>query len=391
MRRSGYALATVVILLGVAMFGAAAIVTISRLESKISRSQQEGVSAYYVAEAGVQDALWRLNTNTAYSDALQNGTLNISYSANNVPTTGQGFSVSLTADAAAGGGHGIIDVTGTSNNGDFIAKRHIRINVFQGADSAIGQNAFFASGSVTITNGSSVLNFTNGGLYTSGNVSINSARVNTGSNDINAVGTYSANPGSTVTTNAIHASNYPPAAAAIGAPTFDFVYYSTHFNNKYTAAQFQALFSTPTVTLPGPVTYISGAVSLGNWAKNKTLNVTGMLIINGNFTVNGSVSGFVMNVSDPGNGKSGLFSSGATSISQGNWTINGLLYSAGSLSVSLGASQNMTINGAFVAGGTVSLNTGLTTNLTYNDSRATATLGAGTAAALQVEHWEEEY
>lgn len=57
-RQPGYALATILILLGVAMFSGAAIVTVSTLESKISASQKEGLDAYYVAEAGIESSLW---------------------------------------------------------------------------------------------------------------------------------------------------------------------------------------------------------------------------------------------------------------------------------------------------------------------------------------------
>ena len=377
------------------MFGAGAVVTISTLESKISRSQQEGTTAYYVAEAGIKDALWRINTTSAYSTAILNGTLNVTYSASNVPASGQGFTVTMMTDATKGAGYATVDVTGTSNNGTFIAKRRIKTNVFQGSSSSsIGQNAFFGGGALSITNGSSSLQFSNGGLYSSGAVSINNATVNLGSFEINAVGSYSANPSSTVTAGAIHSSNNPPAPSNISTPSFDFTYYSTHYNTRYTNTQFQNLFCSScgsTVTLPGPVTYVTGAVSLPNSARNKTLNVTGMLIINGNFTINGAVSNFRGNFTDPGNGKSGLFIRSNGSFSNGTWNINGVLYASGSLSLSVGSSQSMTVNGAIVAGGATSINTGLSTTWTYNNTRATATLGAGAPSSVEVQHWEEEY
>ena len=75
--RPAYALATILVLLGVALFGVGALVTISSLEAKVARSQQEGVTAYYVADSGVADALWRLNTNATYNTQLLNGTISV--------------------------------------------------------------------------------------------------------------------------------------------------------------------------------------------------------------------------------------------------------------------------------------------------------------------------
>lgn len=388
--KKGYALATILILLGVALFGAGAIVTISTLESKISRSQQSSVNAYYVAEAGIQDALWRLNNTAAYSSALIGGTLNVSYSANNFPQTGQSFSVTMTT-SPQGPGYGTVEVTGTVNYGTFTAKRRIKIDVFQGTTpNIIGSNALFGGGSLTITNGGSAVDVSAGGIYATGNITFNSATVNAGTQTINTTGSYSANNSSNVTSGGIYASNYPPAATNITTPSFDFSYYSTTNDASYTPAQFEALFvNDATVNLPGPVTYITGNVAFGNWARNKTINITGMLVINGSISLPGSTSGVTINVADPGNGKAGIFTLTSFSLSTGTWNVDGVLYTSGSFSIN--SNRDMDIDGAIVAGGNVSINTGLAALLTFNSTRVDATLGSSSPLTVNVQHWEEEY
>lgn len=401
----GYALGTILILLGVCMFGAAALVSISILESKISRSQLEGTVAYYVAEAGVTDAVWRLNNNNAYKTALDNGTLNVSYSVSDQPQSGQGFTVTI-ATSAQGAGYATINVTGTADNGTFVAQRRIEAQVFLGDPTVvlnIGTNAFFGGGSVSVTNGGSAINVTNGDWYSRGNITINQATVNAAGRYIKAVGSYSANNAS-VTAAGINASNYPPAPTDVSVPGYDFTQYNSlptdrctsalyasQTQLRCTAAQFQALIGASTnFTFPNEVVYISNNLSFTSWVRNKTLNFNGLLVINGDLAVNGSASNFYVNINDPGTGKSGVIVRSNMNNSNGTWTVNGILYASGSINFT--NNQVMTIDGAVVAGGAVNINTGLSLNLNFNPTRAFVVLGGtSTPTAVQVLHWEEEY
>jgi hypothetical protein len=392
-RRStpAYALATVLILMSVILFAAGSMITVSTLESKISRSEQEGTRAYYVAEAGVQDALWRLNNTNAYSDALVTGTLNATYTATDEPASGEGYVVTLTTDPALGAGYAVVDVTGTYNDGYITASRKIRTKVFQGTvTSPVGANAVFAGGNLSITNGSGALTIHNGDVYGVSSFSANNTNVNMSGGNINTLGNAIINGGN-VLYNQLYAANYPPAPTAISAPGIDFSYYATHYNTYYTANQFQNLFSgnAVTVNLPGPVTYVDGSVNLQVAAKNDTLNVTGMLVINGSFSVTSAASGFKMNIIDPGNGKSGLFARTSCSIGIGTFNVNGIMFSAGNLSVT--NTNVMTVNGGIFSGSNIALNTGVSMDIIYNATRVARAFGAGGALNVQVEHWEEEY
>lgn len=405
-KQPAYALATVLILLGITLFGVGSIITVSTLESKISRSQQEGIRAYYATEAGVEDALWRVNNNTTYHDALVAGTLNVTYTSSgssplviyrttaDKPASGEGFTVTLLSTAA---NYATLTTTGYSDNGTFKSQRQVVTNVFIGpAAGPTEGNVMVSGGTLDINNGSNTVTVTGGDLYGAGSsttpgVSITKAGVNIGTHYFNSPNTYTAT-NATVTSGGQHASNYQPAADPITIPGIDFTYYSTHNNASYTATGFQDAIKNggSTVNFPGPVTYVSGSVNLGNsWAKNKTVNITGMLVINGSLSTSGSVKGLVINVSDPGTGKSGIFLQSNLNNAGGTWNVNGTLYSSGSMTFT--KTEAMTISGGIVAADTISLNTGASFNLTYNNTRMAAVFGAGAPAPVEVKHWEEEY
>jgi Tfp pilus assembly protein PilX len=388
MKKPAYALATILILLGVVLFAVGALVSTSTLESKISRSNSEGVRAYYAAESGVEDAFWRLKNTPSYSTALLNGTLNVSYSATDKPDTGEGFAVTIVT-SAQGAGYATIDVVGTSNNTDFTAKRHITDSVFQGpATSVIGTNAFFTGGNASVGTPNGSLTLHGGDLYAKSSVSISNATVNLGTNQFQTTGTYSGS--GTITSGGIHASNFTPAATPVTVPGFDFAGYgkSPNYTVKYTPAQFASLISSSgsPVNIPGPITYVDGAVQLNS---SKALNITGMLIINGTFDAVGQAKNATITVNDPGNGKSGIFVLGDIHAITGTWNINGVVYSGGG--IHLNNSPQITISGAMVSAGDIAMTPKSAIDITYNSARIAASLGSGTPQAIKTLHQEEDY
>jgi hypothetical protein len=385
--KPAYALATILILMGVTLFGVGSLITVSSLESKISRSQQEGTKAYYVAEAGADDALWRLNNETTYSDALRNGTLNTSYSVTDKPAAGQGFTVTFNSTAPY---YGEVLVVGYSDNGSFRSERRVSTSVFQGPTSSpTGNNGFMLGGALNINNGSSNIILHDGDIYSAGSINFNNATINAGNNKIKTSGSYN-NNNATITSGGIESSNQPPAPVSATVPGFDFTHYSTNNTVKYTATQFTNLLSSgSTINLPGPITYVNGDVVLNSNARNKTLNITGMLIINGNFTASNAANGLTVNVIDPGNGQSGIFIRQSFTNTVGTWNIDGVLYASGNMNFN--NTQQITIHGAILAGGSISMNTGLQLELYYESLHPAATFGAGSPLSVGVQHWEEEY
>lgn len=399
MKKPGYALATILILLGVAMFSAAAIVTTSTLESKISVSQRDGISAYYVAEAGVEDALWRIQTNDAAcgtpkcSDALQAGTLNYTYTATNAPQSGQSFTITMVSTSGQPAGNVTVTSVGKVTDGFVTAQRKVVITAYQGPpNSAIGTSALLSGGGLSVHDGNSKLIVTSGDLYAASGISLSKTTVTMSGGNLLTQGSYSSSNATLTGDGSIQASNYLPKPSAIAVPGFDFTYYKTHNNayyNESTSNTFENAVSGGQTTFNGPVTYIDGNINFNSWAKNQHITVTGMLIINGSVAFNGNLGTFSMTILDPGNGQSGLFISGGSSILDGTWNIQGTVYTPGSLKFN--DTNPITVDGALVAGGGIDINTAANVTLSFNNTRATAVFGAGTPSVVQTRHQEEEY
>ena len=118
------------------------------------------------------------------------------------------------------------------------------------------------------------------------------------------------------------------------------------------------------------------------------MKINGLLVVDGSFTSN--ANGSTIQVIDPGTGKSGILVNGNANITKGTYTVNGVIYTSGSMSVN--NSDTMTITGAIVSGGAVNFNTGVALTLTLDTPRATAVFGGTTGTYTSaISHWEEEY
>jgi hypothetical protein len=383
-RPKGYALATVLVLLGASLIGVASLVTISTLESKIAVSQQGGVNAYYAAEAGEYVGLWHLNNTSADNQALANGTLNSSYSSSNgVPIANESFSIHLYTDPAHGAGYGIIDSTGTYVSGAFTATRQILTYVYMGsATSQIGSNALFSGAGVKLTTGQ--LNLINGGEYTVGNVSIQPGA------DLNATSqTVSIYNGSLNNLGSFEGTS-TTANNAIVMPSFN-------WNQSGTTISPSAFLNTVknNGALAGPVTIVTGSVNInGSNYRNKTLTVNGILIIKGSLQINSS--GFNLVVNNTSSNQAGVFVEGSILINSGSWDITGLIYTPSTLKINNPSAFN--INGGIIVGGSgnggqpaVQINCGGGLNVTYNAAIASTIFPSNSVQAVQVQHWEESY
>jgi hypothetical protein len=380
------------ILMGVSLFGVGALVTISGLEAKISRSQKEGITAYYAADAGVVHAINKLKTDTTLSNALRAGTLSHTYTATNAPQAGQGFVVTMASDAAKGLGYGTITVNATADNGSFIAKRRVRAEVYSAPTSPTLGNASIVSGfNLSFSNGSSTAQIPNSDLYTIGNMTLSNASLNLGTGRFLAVGNYT-RTGGTVTSGGVSANNFPPAPSVLTIPSVDFPYYQANANATYTGTAFRNLIQNGgTINLPGPITYVSSNFSLNSVPNNTVVNLTGILVFASNFSVSSAVaSRLTFNVLNPGNNESGILVGGNTALNGGRWIINGVLYCGGN--AALTSVPNITINGGLVSPNNMAITTGATFAVNINTTIINSVFNlSNTPSIVEVEHWEEEY
>ena len=391
-RPPAYALATILVLLGVALFATGALVTISILESKISNSQKEGLIAYYSAEAGIQDAMWKFNNVASYDAGLRAGNLNASaYSltlaVDSTRTLVQKVNVSIQSTSP---GYATVTSTGLSDNSNFTAQRVVQATVHQGVSAPPSGYAVIAGGAINLNNPNNSFNISGGDLYSGGAITANNRSSINASNKFITSSNSCSCSGSNITISGGTVTN----ATTLTPPTFDFATNTTNATASYDSSSLAA-FETTILSaggLPGPITYYNGALSISNsWAKNKNLTINGILIVNGSLTIN--ASGSNIKVKDPGGAnanKSGIFvENGTTSINSGQLIIAGVLYSSGSITVN--NTDNAVINGGLISPSGMTFLTGVNYNITLNQSAINATMGAATPASIQLQHWEEQY
>jgi len=421
-RKPAFALATILVLLGVSMFALTAVISIANLESRISQSNINGVQAYFAAESIAQQAGWRLQrdttlvsisgvTATMESHLFSNRLDNYSYTLTNMPVTGVSAQVTFDQSQAYRVTTDINTTLAQATTGS--SRRRVLVQYYKTPATPLsGTNGIAAGGSVTVSNGGATLTITSGDFFTNGALSVNNARVNLGSNKFRSVGTYSqgsgGSPGSnppTLISGGVESSNYAPTPTAVTIPTYDFAgarSAAIAAGNYYTPDQFMRFVATGsktgsstcsgttrTVTLPGPVTYIDGSVTSSNCFRNKTFSVTGELVVSGSLSILNNSSSFTYNGSLSAAGKGGIITSGSMTLSGGTYSVAGVLYSGGSFTIS--NNPSFTISGAIVAVGAVSISNGSNTTINYTSGPVISTLGGNPSTPITTEYWEEEY
>lgn len=399
-KEKGFALATALILLGVVLIGSANIISIGRIEARISRSQKESIEAYYVAESGIQNAIWQLNHDNSLNQDFDDGDLNFTWNFDNKISNLRDVEVTIQSIAP---GRAEIISTGLVNEDRYPAQRVVKVEIFKGpssTESVLGNNSLFGNDGITVQNSSLTISETD--ILVNGDQDYVSSTVDADSRTLASVGDYTAT-NSTVTSGTISADNYPPAPDPITQPGIDFNYYANNANATYTTTQFRNLIkSGGTVDFTGPITYITGGVmnlspaDLNGNIDSVNIVIHGLLVSNSNLTiitsqiVRGTLKTINLTVLDDAGGPSGLISRTHTSLS-GNGTIDiqGTVYAGNTFTLS--NTDGATFDGGIIA---KSLNFSSANNviLIGDPDRVTEIIGiVPSPSVIQIDHWEEEY
>lgn len=186
-QQKGTVLLITFLILGVLLLLGFYFLNFTLTESKISRSQEIGSKAYYIAEAGVNEAIWKLkNDNTtsdgdpAWADDFIDGTKNpypdgSYWSASFSRSFGGGsYTVSI-QNSERGKGKIISTAILTLPNGK-TAQRVIKTTVFKALASPIQDSAIFSGGtSENIDISSSNVKIIDGNLFSNHNLNISSS------------------------------------------------------------------------------------------------------------------------------------------------------------------------------------------------------------------------
>ena len=382
---------------------------ISLTEKTIAASQAWGSKTYYLAEAGINEAIWLIQNDPDFRNDFEN---DASWATTTMrinpfgPGTGR-YDVSLTNFSKA---HAEIISTGQIDIGSGkTAQRVVKTYIYKAMGTgAIEDSAGYADGNIDIS--ASNVNFFNGSAHSNNTFKINnSSNVNVPDSDIKAVGNYLEHISAAVTIGAgyrVYAANFPPAPDEIAMPAVDFDYYkdwAIASGTYYTGNQFRTILkNNMNVVLNDAVTFVDGDVAVKG-ARTLTIN-QGLLVVDRDFEI-----GFKLNW-EGGNGPSSLYINHASGSPAGilagrkvqflEYTnvidIEGVVYASDEMDL---INQDSYTNQFDVVGGLVSRKLDITScwlgtdiNLTHDNNILMDTLGAASSSqVIVVEHWEEEY
>jgi len=339
--RKGFILIMSVILLLSITVIAASFIALVTTRTRAASSGLDSAKAFWLAEAGIQQAAYRLKTDAAYRDTPTN-------------ITGSLASGTYAVTVSKRTGETVYDVSSAGTAG-------ITRNIAQTLTVTVGwgkqftdYGAFAGAGSISMKNSAKIT----GDAYTAGSV--------TTSNTSSVTGKVYANSGS---------GNYtrvPLPSPPLASPVLDTTYYVTEINTAKTYASGNKTYNT--LALAGGTVYVNGKVT----AKNIT--GPGTVVSNGNFTLNGGsvgtnitiISNGTLSISSNSSVGSGavlyaktavssiasnvnidsaaIITPGTVSISS-NITFSGVILSGGNVTIG----SNTVINGAVASGGTISM------------------------------------
>lgn len=410
-RRKSYVLISVLVIMTVMLVITYYLADALFSEVSIARNQKGATIAFNLAEAGISDAIWKIQNDDATKNTFLHTTNGQTIIPSKTLSTGGSYSVIIqNTDMAAA----TITATGLYNMGLKQAQRQTTINVIQATspppytlDGSLmvgGPNP----GDITITN--ATISYDSGydpsSIIGGGNISVTNATINT-SNDIlanngmsfkntttNATGDILANQlitqqNSNLNYGGILQSNYSNPAFMLPAVdvTSDC---SVNVNSYKCLAQGQNQYyvgsksyvDQSNITLNG-IIYYTGAVSFTN-VSNLTIN--GILISEGSISFS-NVSNLNINHTS---GPSGLITLQNFNTTNFSGKIDGLVYVGVNSSVSV--NTVLTINGAILAHQFSATNANIKLNFKKDwVNEVLSQTGGGTSPVIQFEHWEEEY
>jgi Tfp pilus assembly protein PilX len=404
-QNQGIALILTILLMSLILFLSLYLLAFALTESRIAKSQSWGAKTYYLAEAGVQEMVWKLKNDTAYKQGFEtNPGWSASFTrANPFGVDNGSYTVSIANSALA---HGLITSTGTIDIGSGkTSQRIVKTYVYRAmGQSGLDDNCGYADGNINIS--FSAVNFHDGSAFSNNNFTINGLSTVNIDADLNAVNQYDESPSSEVNVGgAIHAANRPPAPAPIQMPALDFDSADPNsLKNRatvvYTQSQFDTLMANnQNLTLPAPITYVDGDVELKG-AQNLTVN--GELVVGRDLIIGKNLC-------------RGLFRCGNSSLTinhtagqaagvlakrkiifeawSGAINVDGIIYANDQLNLlglPLGLSFNA--NGGLIARKLTLISAWRSINIYYNNTILTEALGTSELSpVIAVEHWEEEY
>lgn len=380
---------------------------LSMNEKKISRSSQKGNITYYLAEAGIEEMIWRLKNNDDYKDSFEaNPSWEESFSRDDPFGPGSGsYTVSIENNGLARGS--IISTGMASTSEGNTSRRIVKTEVYRAiaTSTSISDNAVFTNNNTDIL--LSKLNLATSSLHSNNNVEVNGVGTELNiDNDLGAVNEFYESFWATVNVGGdiSDSVNYPPAPDPedmIGV-SFDEPSDPQSLKNRadivYTESDFEDLLSGAgsSLTLNG-ITYVEGDIIFD---EDLDVTVNGLLVAEGDIHIGeacwllfccGNHTSLVVN-SQPGE-PSGLIADGDIEFDfcTKSSDIEGVVYATQKVELT-NFSDDIDIVGGVHARDFFTVSVWQPVDITYDSDITTDTLvETEFSPVVTVEHWEEEY
>lgn len=406
----GFSLLAVILILGILLLGGLAFFTLVRSENRIALSQKTTFETYYLAEAGINEVIYKLRNDADWRGEFEEGT--IERTLERVDALQEGGSYEVVITGVAPGEAEIISI-GKLDLYGATAQRVVKTRVIRATNpnplagmttySNIDTNIDLSfvevqTGNMFANDDLDLFAWSRADILAGKAMAATEIHLYLGS-DINpAEGCWATNcPGGCPSCN--------PAPEHVDMPMLDFDSddensYKSRADAVYTESEFRNLLKdNDTVILDNDVTYVEGDVRL---KKGQHLIVNGILVADGNIVVGEWQLKPGQNVTlevnhTPGQG-SGLLSKGTIEFKARPWTddlnIEGVLYALNRVTI-----QNLSFAGAFNLTGAIIareidfLDFWGNITLNYDEDTVVKSLFGPPADApvVMIEHWEEQY
>ena len=387
-------------------------------ENKIAHAHSDGMQSYYLAEAGLQEMVFRLKNDETYKTNFEDDPSWTTSFVTDNPFYGESnYTVTIQNTSEA---HGDIISTGFIDLADDTStQRIVKTAVFKALGESVGgnppdlgDNALLTDNHTYIT--ASQLSVLGGSIHSNNEVTawlISKLTTDQNLTTINNINKY---VWSTITVGGeMMSANYPPAASQIHIPAISFDDLNDPNSLKaqadglYTEQEFEDLVenSGPVLTLNHIITYVTGDIVVPNGKKLTTNN--GLIVADGSITLGtGSVFScvfgddnnfeIIMNTNKPGV-LSGMVAKESIEFSYCTKEINidGVVYANNEINI-YGNSNGINIEGVVIARNFNVFSVWTPVEIDYNYDFVIPFLDSFSGApefapVISVEHWEEEY
>lgn len=396
-KQEGFVLITSVMILMAMLLVGSYLISSSDSEKKISQAQTVATRDYYLAEAGINEMLWKIQNDPTTRNNFLDGNLSESdnISRNNVLGDSRAsYTVSAFNTTTS---EAWIIATATYQLSDHVSQRVVKSYISKATNdySNLWPFSTFSGGRGGQQNGnfnftgSGVVFILNGGrLHANQVLKVQKAEIVINDGVISSSNVINETAGGKVTLNNSYES-VPTSTVNMLIIDFDSADPNSWKNRAtitYSASEFNSL---PDNTILNGIIFVNGNASVTK--KNMTIN--GVLVTTGSFSLNNSGQNFTVNFNSPYGG--GILSKGNIILvsSGGINFLNGLIYSGNNLDIT-SSGTDFLINGALAgfdsnitaSGGPITLNykpeyVAPVADPMYNPN----------APLIVITHWEEEY